>query len=76
MRAFTRSTWFGVSLGILGLVIGYSTVIARNGDVVLGGYVCPATQKECQGGGCAKNEECAKGGCAKDCLGNCGKENV
>lgn len=65
--------WIAVTIGILGLMIGYGFVVAGNGDEAYAGmYQCPMHKEICKGGDCNKNAACASGACSNDCPGNCG----
>ena len=64
-----RSPWFGISLAIAGLVVGYSSVVLQDGNA-LAAWECPLME-ECKGENCAKHDACASGECSKDCPGNC-----
>ena len=68
ITSFLRSPWFAVSLGIAGLIIGYSVVVVR-ADVVGEAEFCPV--EICQGNDCDKTPGCEHGICGDDCPGNC-----
>ncbi|HVW66337.1 MAG TPA: hypothetical protein VHA78_01240 [Candidatus Peribacteraceae bacterium] len=68
-----RGPWLAVTIGIAGLVVGYSFVVANHGEEAFAGmYQCPMHKQICKSGDCDKNPSCASGACSKDCPGNCG----
>lgn len=60
---------FILSLGILGLVVGYGTVVLRGGVVSASGVSCPMKHEVCANGDCSKHEACENGKCDKTCPG-------
>ncbi len=68
-----QGPWLAITVGILGLIAGYSIVVVGEGSIAFAGtYQCPMHKQVCQNGDCSKMPECAGGACAKDCPGNCG----
>ena len=66
MEQKALSLWLAVTLGIAGLVAGYSLVIAMNSDTAFAnGRMCPM-----------KHAECLEKGCTADCPFNCHGKNV
>ena len=67
------SPWFLVTVGILGLIVGYSFVIGKSGVAsAANGYSCPMKDMQvCKGMDCDKNPACASGLCTATCPGNC-----
>ena len=70
MSELTRSPWFPVTLGIIGLVMGYSFVVFQQENVFAAAEYCPADYL-CQGEQCDKTPGCEHGKCSEECSGNC-----
>lgn len=69
-----RSPWFGVSMAIAGLIVGYSFVIGTQPLALANEASCPA-HHDCKNGDCADSADCAKGKCGSNCPGNCQKDS-
>ena len=60
-----RSPWLVLTLGLIGLSIGYTAVLVQNGTAFAGvGLKCSAPL-----------HQCANGECLKKCDGNCDMHN-
>ncbi len=66
------SPWLTISIGLLGVIVGYVLVVGRSdGMVSANGYSCPMKKEVCTGSNCANHTACTSGACSKDCPGNC-----
>ena len=65
MKLTLRSPWYAVSIALLGLVAGYSLVIAQHGATAFAGSAqCPLQMKgACTGDNCDQNPVCAGADC-------------
>jgi hypothetical protein len=59
----TRQIWWIVTLGIMGLTIGYSAGLFERGTVLASPVQCPASHNNAKA--------CTSGECSKECPGNC-----
>ena len=59
--------WLAVTLGTIGLVIGYGFVVLSGDTAFASGKSCPFKEK-CAGGDCQKHD-CENGDCGADCPG-------
>ena len=62
-----NAPWLALTLGTLGLVVGYGLVVLSSDTAFASAKSCPFKEK-CQHGGCEKHD-CADGDCGADCPG-------
>jgi len=62
-----KSPWLVMTLGTLGLVVGYGIVVFSGDTAFASARSCPFKEK-CANGGCEKHD-CTKGNCGADCPG-------
>lgn len=75
VKSMLSSPWMAVTLAIIGLAIGYTAVIVRQGTPALAaGSYCPR-MATCAKGECDEAVDCADGSCDGHCPG-CPGENV
>lgn len=64
-----KTPWMALSIGTLGLIVGYATVVLTGPTALANGRSCPMKEKAvCVGDDCQKHD-CDNGECGKDCPG-------
>lgn len=66
-----KSPLSALTLGVLGLVVGYSVVVLSGDTAFASARSCPNKDKgvTCTGAECQKKGACERGECGKDCPG-------
>ncbi|HLD32078.1 MAG TPA: hypothetical protein VJB10_00650 [Candidatus Peribacteraceae bacterium] len=69
LKKILHSHWSLVAMLLVGLIVGYSVVVAQRGEI-FAAWECPAKEL-CEGGNCEHIQNCSSGACSRNCPGNC-----